>query len=147
MKQTWQWYSRMLQLLIQDQLLLLANKQYPSMTKFIHWKNPYKLQHASYSETSFYQRNLPIQLPKLFCNNGVNYHLTRIAKSGPLQKQTKKLKIRSSGTNHSHLEFQYQQPHLFLRDLYLRNHVWWYQSARPNWWTLVNFWMLNLVDS
>ena len=84
----------MLQLLLQDPLLLLANKQYPSMTKFIHWRNPYKLQHASYSETSFYQRNLPIQLPKWFYKNGVNYLLTRIATSGPLEKQTKNLQNR-----------------------------------------------------
>ena len=68
----------MLPLLLQDPLLLMTNKQYPSMTKFIHWRNTYKLKHASYSET------------KSFCKNGVNYHLTWIATSGPLKK-TKKL--------------------------------------------------------
>ena len=125
------------------------------MTKFKrrknHGRNPYNLQHASYSEASSFLRNLPIQLLKSFCSNGANYHLKKLLQVTPVRKTN--LEVTNSAhlgqTNHT-WHFSTNNLHCFLRSLCLRNRVWCDQSAGSNWWTLAIFgclkwWILNFL--
>ena len=98
MKQTWLWYSRMLQSLIQNPTCPASKQNIAGSTPL--WWNP-----SIEVILTTYGMHL-IQKQVLF--KGI-YQLNYQNHFAIMKNKLRSYKIRASGTNHSNLEFQYQQ--------------------------------------
>ena len=148
MKQTWLWYSRMLQLLIQNPLLLPANKlllAVPQYDKIHPLKKPLQLVACILFRNKFLSKEFTKSITKIILQQWCNLSFKKNCYKWPLlEKQTNMLQNRSSGANHSHLEFQYQQSTLLLQISPFKESCLMWSECWAKLMNISNFWMPNL---